>query len=60
MDSYNQLTFDENLNMMQLSNLIKYLYKADYLTMGCEMMLEREFFLIAGLKITVKLFVVTG
>jgi hypothetical protein len=50
MDNYDFLTFDENLNMMQLASLIKYIYKADYLTIGCGIMLENEHALVAGLK----------
>jgi hypothetical protein len=40
MDSYNFLTFDESLKVKQLA----------YLTIGCEIMLENEQFLISNLK----------
>jgi hypothetical protein len=50
MDSYNFLTFDESLNMKQLTYLIKFIYKADYLTNGCEIMLENENVLVSSLK----------
>jgi hypothetical protein len=35
-------TFDECLSMKQLSDLIKYLHGADYLTLECNIMLESE------------------
>jgi hypothetical protein len=50
MESYNFSTFDENLNMKQLAFLIKFIYKADYLTKGCEIMLESEDMLVSSLK----------
>jgi hypothetical protein len=50
MDSYKLQTFYEKLSLRQLSQLIKYLYRADYITKGSEIMLERDDLLVAGLK----------
>jgi hypothetical protein len=49
-DNYNFLTFDESLNMEQLTYLIKFIYKADYLTNGSEIVLENENVLVSSLK----------
>jgi hypothetical protein len=50
MENYIITSFDENLNMKQLADLIKYLHKADYLTMGAEIMIEDEGILISSLR----------
>jgi hypothetical protein len=50
METYNFSTFYEFLNMKQLVELIKFIYKADYLTNGCEILLANEKTSVSSLK----------